>query len=56
MKTTMKRVMRSVQLAVMATPTTTVTEAAAEARRRHEAVGAWLAQLNPPAPVSTPVA
>jgi hypothetical protein len=50
MNTTMKRVMRSVQLAVMTTPTTTVTEAAAEARRRHQAVGAWLSRLNPALP------
>ena len=33
--TPMRRVARSVQLAVMAAPSTTVDEAAAEARRRH---------------------
>jgi hypothetical protein len=56
MNTTMKRIMRSVQLAVMTTPTTTVTEAAAEARRRHRAVGTRLAQLHPNRPVAPTVA
>ena len=32
---------RSVQLAVMAAPSATVTEAVAEARRRQETSGAW---------------
>lgn len=41
--TPMRRVERSVQLAVMAAPSTSVVEAAAEARRRHEPANAWIA-------------
>jgi hypothetical protein len=33
---------RSVQLAVMAAPSTSVVEAVAEARRRHEPAGRWI--------------
>jgi len=33
---------RSVQLAVMAAPSATLAEAVAEARRRHNASGAWI--------------
>ena len=33
---------RSVQLAVMAAPTTSVVQAVAEARRRHDASGRWI--------------
>jgi hypothetical protein len=42
------RVARSVQLAVMAAPTTTVAEAVAEARRRHETVATWITQRVQP--------
>jgi hypothetical protein len=35
---------RSVQLAVMATPSASVAEAVAEARRRHDTPGAWISR------------
>lgn len=47
--TTMRRIARSVQLAVMAAPSTSVEEAAAEARRRHVSSGAWIATNVSPA-------
>jgi hypothetical protein len=44
MNGTMRRLLgRSVQLAVMATPSTSVVDAVAEARRRHDSAVAWLA-------------
>jgi hypothetical protein len=45
MSGTMSRVARSVQLAVMATPTTTIVEAVAEARRRHGTAAARVRRL-----------
>lgn len=42
------RVARSVQLAVLAAPTTSVVEAVAEARRRHGTVVGWIADRVQP--------
>lgn len=39
---TMRQVARSVQLAVMAAPDTTILEAAVEARRRHSTASDWI--------------
>ena len=47
--TPMRRVARSVQLAVMAAPTTSVVEAAAEARRRHAPADGDIAEPAPSA-------
>lgn len=47
MNGTMRRLLgRSVQLAVMATPTTSVEHAVAEARRRHESAVAMIRQAG----------
>lgn len=44
MNTTMRRLLgRSVQLAVLATPSSSLADAIAEARRRHAAASEWLA-------------
>ena len=47
--TPMRPIARSVQLAVLAAPSTSVEEAAAEARRRHVTTGAWIATNVSPA-------
>ena len=39
---TLRQVARSVQLAVMTAPETTILEAAVEARRRHGSDSAWI--------------
>jgi hypothetical protein len=44
---TMRLAPRSVQLAVMAAPGTTILEAIHEARRRHHPVSAWLRKMTP---------
>ena len=47
MNGTIRRLLgRSVQLAVMATPSTSVADAVAEARRRHESAVAWIAEAT----------
>ena len=51
---TMRQVARSVQLAVMAAPETSIVEAAVEARRRHSAVSGWSG--TPAAPTVRPLA
>ena len=46
--TPMRPFARSVQLAVMAAPSTTVDQAAAEARRRHALTARLVADRSPP--------
>lgn len=54
--TPMRRVARSVQLAVMAAPSTTVVEAVAEARRRHDPARAILSAFERRAAVAAAAA
>jgi hypothetical protein len=56
MNTTMRRLLgRSVQLTVLATPSSSLADAIAEARRRHAAAAGWLAKAATPAPRATPL-
>lgn len=50
MNATMRRLLgRSVQLTVLATPSSSLADAIAEARRRHAAAAQWLANAATPA-------
>jgi hypothetical protein len=56
MNTTMRRLLgRSVQLTVLATPSSSLADAIAEARRRHAAAATWLAGAAAATPRATPL-